>query len=368
MFKTTANIGALREDIDVPRLEAYLKNAAPGIALPITLQQFMHGQSNPTLLINDKNGDMYVLRKKPRGELLSKTAHAVEREYQVISALQGTNVPVPKTYCLCEDTSVVGTPFYIMEFFQGRIFTDPGMPMLPREEKRAAWNSVLQTLAKLHKIDPKQVGLEKYGRPTGFYKRQLATIEKVTQAQSAAKDLDTGEIVGQMPHWQDLQTWFAGHMPPDRTSIVHGDYKIDNCVFHATEPRVIGILDWELSTIGHPLSDLANLLQPHSLPSGNGDGSLSGFMGKEDLGGVPTIQEAHAEYAATAGWNPADDFLFASAFAHLRLAFILQGIAARVARKQASSLKAKHHAKAFPLLAEMAWFTIEEGSEAKTKL
>lgn len=160
--------------------------------------------------------------------------------------------------------------------------------------------------------------LSNYGKASGFYSRQLKTFGKLSPLQGATKSSDNGEAVGPIPHWDSLTTWFDANVPQDRTSIVHGDYKMDNCVFHESEPRVIGILDWELSTIGHPLSDLANLLQPYSLPSG-GDSSLTGFVGRDDIDGIPSLQAAQARYAATAGWNPTVGWTFGQAFAHLRV-------------------------------------------------
>ena len=158
----------------------------------------------------------------------------------------------------------------------------------------------------------------------GFYERQLKTFDKLSPIQAAAVDSDTQLAVGPIPHWQEMTSWFKTHLPADRISIVHGDYKIDNCVFHPIEDKVIGILDWELSTIGHPLSDLANLLQPFGLPSGEAGSSLKGFAGRDDLDGVPTLADAQNHYASTGGWSPAADWTFAEAFAHLRVRRALQ--------------------------------------------
>ncbi|CCG83047.1 Phosphotransferase enzyme family domain protein [Taphrina deformans PYCC 5710] len=361
MFRTTDNIGTLRERIDVDRLQRYVEKAAPSICLPIRLSQFLHGQSNPTLLITDAKDKQYVLQKKPPGELMSQTAHAIEREHTIMSALQDTGIPVPKMHCLCEDETILGTSFYIMEFLKGRIFTDPALPSLSPAEKKACWFSAIDTLAKMHQVDIGSVNLTNYGRASGFYQRQLKTFDKLSPIQAKITDSISGSVVGPIPHWDALTAWFKSHLPEDRTSIVHGDFKMDNCVFHEIEPRVIGVLDWELSTIGHPLSDLANLLQPHGLPSG-GESSLTGFAGRDDLQGVPTLSEAHTRYSAVTQWNPATNWTFAEAFAHLRLAVITQGIAARVARKQASSLKAIHHAQLFKPLGELAWMIIKADS------
>lgn len=181
-----------------------------------------------------------------------------------------------------------------------------------------SWNSAIDNLAKFHLVSPEQVKLSDYGRASAFYSRQLKTFERLSPAQAAVQDTETSELVGSIPHWNETTSWFQKHLPQDRTSLVHGDYKIDNCVFHPTEPYIIGILDWELSTIGHPLSDLANLLQPYSLPTG-GESSLQGFSGRDDIEGIPTLSEAQLRYAKTAKWNPANDWVFAEAFSHLRV-------------------------------------------------
>jgi aminoglycoside phosphotransferase (APT) family kinase protein len=188
----------------------------------------------------------YVLRKKPPGKLLSKTAHSVEREHRIISALSATAVPVPKTYVLCEDSSVLGTPFYIMSFLDGRIIEDPSMPdASSAEERRAMWQDAIRTLAKLHAVDTGAVGLEDFGRRGGFYARQVRTWRTVCNAQASKKDVETGELVGQLPHFDEAMAYFQDprRQPLDWACLVHGDYKIDNLVFHKTEPRVIGILE-----------------------------------------------------------------------------------------------------------------------------
>lgn len=186
------------------------------------------------------------MRKKPPGKLLSKTAHKVEREYRILHALENTDVTVPKTYILCEDDSIIGTPFYIMEFLDGRIFEDFSMPGVGAEERTALWKAAVETLAKFHKVDFKKVGLEKFGKHQGFYSRQIQTWKTICEMQSKAADIETGEPVGQLPHFDDLIRFFQNEklQPNDMATLVHGDYKIDNMVFHKTEPRVIGILEY----------------------------------------------------------------------------------------------------------------------------
>ena len=185
------------------------------------------------------------MRKKPPGKLVSKTAHKVEREYRILHALEHTDVAVPKTYALCEDDSVIGTPFYIMEFLDGRIFEDFLMPGLSAEERNALWKEAVYTLARFHAVDPKKVGLEKFGKASGFYNRQINTWNTICQSQEKVADIETGEPVGRLPHFEEIMRFFKNEklQPKDRTALVHGDYKIDNLVFHKTEPRVIGILE-----------------------------------------------------------------------------------------------------------------------------
>lgn len=259
--------GRVRQPIDVRSLERWISKNVPEIEAPLDIKQvrslhvpalpvdhhahlvahpqFGFGQSNPTYQLTAADSKRYVLRKKPPGTLLSKTAHAVEREYRIIAALAKTDVPVPKAYCLCEDTSVIGTPFYIMEFLDGRIFEDPIIPSVLPDHRRAIWADAVRTLAKLHRIDPRSVGLENFGKPSGFYTRQVTTWRSICDAQAAVRDVETREAVGPLPHFPELMQFFAdeGQQPADRGSLIHGDFKIDNLVFHKTEPRVIGILE-----------------------------------------------------------------------------------------------------------------------------
>lgn len=186
-----------------------------------------------------------MLRKKPPGKLVSKTAHKVEREYRILHALQNTDVPVPRVYCLCEDDAVIGSPFYIMEFLDGRIFTEPDFKDVSAAERAEMWHDAIRTLAKLHRLDPKAIGLESYGKPSGFYDRQIKTFTALGEAQSKTKDVETGREVGEVPRMKELVAFFGEKklQPKDRGVPIHGDYKIDNLVYHKTEPRVIGILE-----------------------------------------------------------------------------------------------------------------------------
>ncbi|KAK7976386.1 oligopeptide transporter 2 [Apiospora arundinis] len=350
--------GLVRQPIDVQSLQGYLAHEAPQIHIPLEIKQFGFGQSNPTYqLTSVSTKKRYVLRKKPTGNLLSKAAHKVEREYRILKALEQTDVPVPKVYCLCEDESVIGTPFYVMEFLDGRIFEDPAILDVPAAERTQLWKAATQTLAKLHRVNYTQVGLHDFGKSESFYNRQLATWTHICSAQEKAKDADTGEPVGRIPHFDDLVRYFSrvSHQPRDRATLVHGDYKIDNLVFHPTDPRVIGILDWEMSTVGHPLSDLAGFVLPYYTAR------LQTKYFRSDTflatPGLPTPQMIVQWYQeVNAGWgDPRPDMEWAVAFAAFRSAAICQGIAARVATRQATSPQAQNYADAFRPFAEFAW-------------
>jgi aminoglycoside phosphotransferase (APT) family kinase protein len=309
-----------------------------------------------------------VLRKKPPGKLISKAAHKVEREHRIIAALGPTDVPVPKTYCLCEDSSVVGTPFYIMEFLDGRIIEDASMPGVSPEERHELWHQAIITLAKFHRVDYRACGLGSYGKSSGFYDRQLETWRQICDAQGSTLDVDTKKPVGKIPHFDDFLSFFRDHdlQPRDRASLIHGDYKIDNLVFHKTEPRVIGILDWEMSTVGHPLSDLANIMHPFYTASMASKYSSSDAFVPGTTPGLPDPETIMGWYRETAGWDPRPEINWAMSFSVFRLSAITQGIAARVATRQASSEQAKAHAEALGPLAEFAWDLVEK-EKAKGK-
>ncbi|KAJ3947873.1 uncharacterized protein N0V96_002109 [Colletotrichum fioriniae] len=377
--------GRVRHPIDQQALERYIEKNVPQIKTPLEIKQFGFGQSNPTYQLTDATNKRFVMRKKPPGKLLSKAAHKVEREHRIIHALEPTDVPVPKAYCLCEDESVVGTAFYIMEFLDGRILEDPAMPEVASpEERKALWKAATLTLAKLHRVAPEDVGLQTFGKKSGFYDRQIQTWTTICNSQAAAVDLETGEKVGDLPHFGEMVAFFSdkNRQPKDRGTLIHGDYKIDNLVFHKTEPRVIGILDWEMSTVGHPLSDLCNFLHPYFTASRAGSGLYAndGFL-PGATPGLPTIEEIVEWYTAEAaqapagspvggGWTPATELSWGAAFSLFRLAGVCQGIAARAAQGQASSEQAKRFAVTRGPLAEFAWELVgrsqaESGGKAK---
>ncbi|KAJ5803604.1 uncharacterized protein N7503_006054 [Penicillium pulvis] len=350
--------GAVRQPIDLPSLERYIDQNVPALKTPLDIKQFGFGQSNPTYQLTTADGKKVVLRKKPPGKLLSKTAHRVEREYQIIKALGGTDVPVPEVFCLCEDNNVIGTPFYIMEFLDGRHFTDPAMPGVSAEERNALWKNAVQTLAKFHSVVPSSVGLEGFGKPTNFFDRQIATFNTISKAQAAVVDADTKEPVGELPYFDDMVRFFAqkSTQPRDRGTLVHGDYKIDNMIFHKTEPRVIGILDWEMATVGHPLSDFCNLSSPWIMEGA--DSQLETFQTGR-VPGLPTREDCMRWYSEVAGYNPAEDVLWGDAFFAFRGSVIMQGIAARFAGRQASSARAGEYAKRAKPFALGAWERVQ---------
>ncbi|KAF2006266.1 phosphotransferase enzyme family domain protein [Amniculicola lignicola CBS 123094] len=359
--------GPIRQPIDIKRLEKYIDDNVPTIKTPISLKQFGFGQSNPTYQLTDSSSAKYVLRKKPPGKLVSKTAHKVEREYRILHALQSTDVPVPKVYGLCEDDSVVGTPFYIMEFLDGRIFIEPHFEGVSKEERTEMWHEAVCTLAKMHRLDPKKIGLEKFGKPTGFYDRQIKTFTTLGEVQSQTKDVDSGNVVGKVPRMDEIVRFFADKkaQPRDRGVPIHGDYKIDNLVYHKTEPRVIGILDWEMSTIGHPLSDLSNLIQPYtytpfSLERRN---AHPAFAESAYTPGLPSRDQCIIWYREVAGWDPAPELPWSTAFAAFRDSIIFQGIASRYAVRQASSEQAKKVGEEMGPTAEICWELVERATE-----
>lgn len=365
--------GRVRQPVDEAALAKFISDNVPEIKVPIDLKQFGFGQSNPTYQITASDGQRFVMRKKPPGKLISKTAHKVEREYRIMHALQHTDVAVPKTYCLCEDDSVVGTPFYIMEFLDGRLYEDFTMPGADAKDREAMWRDAVQTLAKFHAIDYKKVGLEKFGKPSNFYSRQISTWTTICNSQSKAKDIETGEVVGQLRHFEETVRFFKNErlQPKDQTTLVHGDYKIDNLIFHKTEPRVIGILDWEMSTVGHPLSDVCNLLtnfytakHPSEAPIG-----ASSFLPGQTAG-LPQPDQILEWYTSAGGYDARSEVPWGMAFSIWKLAAVCQGIAARYAARQASSEKAKHHAELRKPMADVAWILAKEaGAEnVETKL
>jgi len=317
------------QNLDVAALSKYLSSAIPGFSGELSAEKFAGGQSNPTFKLS-AGGEHYVLRRKPAGELL-KSAHAVDREFRVITALQDTDVPVPRTYVLCEDESVIGSMFYVMEYKEGRILWDPTLPDASGPEERAAiYDAMNLTMASLHNVDVEKVGLADFGRPGNYFERQVNRWSK----QYRASETD------HVPAMETLMEWLPANIPEDDgvVSLVHGDYRLDNMMFHPEEPRVIALLDWELSTLGHPLADLANQCMAWMLPR---DGGIIGLAGVDRTSlGIPTDEEYIARYCERTGRSGIDNWPFYLAFSLFRLAGIVQGIKKRAQIGTASSTEA----------------------------
>jgi aminoglycoside phosphotransferase (APT) family kinase protein len=318
------------QELDTSRLQGYLEDNIPGFGGQILAEKFPGGQSNPTFKLT-AGQNQYVLRRKPPGELL-KSAHAVDREYKVISALRDTDVPVAKTYCLCEDEDIIGSMFYVMEYMEGRVFWDSCLPELDSNAERAAiCDEMNRVLAALHNVDVDAVGLTDFGKPGNYFERQVGRWTKQYRAS------ETEHSVAM----ETLMEWLPANMPTDdgTNSLVHGDYRIDNLMFHPTEPRIIAVLDWELSTLGHPLADLSYQCMAWALPAGGG---ISGLGGVDRAAiGLPSDEEYIAAYCARTGREGIDNWNFYLVFCFFRLAAILQGIKKRALIGTASSAEAR---------------------------
>ncbi|HEV2677375.1 MAG TPA: phosphotransferase family protein [Aliidongia sp.] len=328
---------------DTARLAEYLTQHLEGFSGAVRARQFRGGQSNPTFLIETEQG-RYVLRKKPPGQLLP-SAHMIEREYRVMHALRDSLVPIIGTKLLCEDPSVIGTAFYLMDFAEGRVFRDPALPDMTAGERRAIYGAMSDVMARLHAVDWRAVGLEGFGKPTGYLTRQIALW---TRQYEAAK---TQEI----PAMDALIRWLPAHMPADEaTTIAHGDFRLENLMFHPTEPRVLGVLDWELATIGHPFADVAyNCMIWHLDPA---TPSLGGLKGRDLAAlGIPSEADYLADYARSAGRARIENYPFFLAFAFFRFASIAQGVYARALAGNASAPNALEVGSLAGPLADLGW-------------
>ncbi len=308
---------------DEARLAAWMTANVDGYQGPLRVQQFQGGASNPTFLLTAGDGHLYVLRKKPPGQLLS-SAHQVDREYRVMKALSG-HIPVPVMRALCEDPEVIGATFYVMDYLEGRIFRDATLPGLEPAERAAIYDDLNATLAKLHGVDFEAVGLGDYGRPGNYFERQVARWTR------QYRDAQTEEI----PAMEALIAELPGRIPADQSvTIAHGDYRLENVMYHPTEPRIIAVLDWELSTIGHPLADIAYngfIWRSHS----PGWGSLDGV--DFAASGIPTEEAYVAAYCRRTGREAIADWPFYMAFGIFRLASISQGVYRRILGGNAST-------------------------------
>lgn len=304
-------------DLDVRAVGDWMETALPGYARPHGAVKFAVGQSNPTYRLDTPDGS-YVLRRKPPGQLL-KSAHAVDREFRVQQALAGTRVPVPKMLALCDDDSVIGSMFYLMQHVEGRSIVDPSMPDETPQTRGEIMASLGAVLAAIHDVDLDATGLADYGPPGHFYERQLARWSK----QYRASETDT------LPEIEQLMDWLQTNMPAEdgQRTLVHGDYRIDNLLFDANGSPCLAVLDWELSTLGHPYSDLAGVIMQWQLPPG-GDGRGLAGVDRQSMG-LPSDRDFVAQYCARRGLPEIENFGFYVAFAFFRMAAILQGVKKR---------------------------------------
>ncbi|QHL91781.1 phosphotransferase [Sphingomonas changnyeongensis] len=330
-----------KDRLDEARLTAWCKANVAGFVGPITLSRFKGGQSNPTYRI-DTPGTAYVLRRQPFGPLLP-SAHAVDREYRVIAALHPAGFPVARPYGLCTDPDVIGSMFYVMGLAEGRNLWDGSLPGCTPDERRGLYHAMIDTLADLHALNPAAIGLGDYGKPGNYFERQVARWTK----QYRASETET------IPEMDRLIDWLPRTMPvQDRVSIVHGDYRIDNMIFDAAQPRVVAVLDWELSTLGDPLADFSYLLMNWvTEPEGR-----SGIKGLDlPALGIPTLDEAVARYCARTGRDGLPELNWYFAYNLFRLTGIVQGIKKRIVDGTASSPQAEATAARVPALAAAAW-------------
>ena len=333
------NAGPVREAhrFDEARLDAWMAANVDGYSGALQVCQFKGGQSNPTYWLADRERQ-YALRKKPPGKLL-QSAHAVDREYRVMRALSDTDVPSAKMYALCEDDSVIGTAFFVMEYVQGRIFWNVQLPEVEPEERRAIYEELARVLAAIHSVDLDAVGLSDYGRPDAYVARQVKRWTKQYIASQTAEVEAMNKLI----------EWLPGNIPDDEaTALVHGDYRLDNIIFHPTEPRALAVIDWELSTLGHPLSDLAYtcMLYDVMLPK------IGGLAGVDfENSGIPTEEAFVARYCALLGRDGVPDLNYYKAFSIFRLAAIAQGVYKRSLDGNASSTEAAMFGAAVPHLA-----------------
>jgi aminoglycoside phosphotransferase (APT) family kinase protein len=330
---------------DVARLASWLEASVPDCRGPVAIEQFKGGQSNPTYLVT-AGGMRLVLRRKPPGKLLP-SAHAVDREFRIISALAKTDVPVARASALCLDETVIGTAFYVMAYVEGRVFWEPTLPDLPPSERHAIYDALNDVIARLHRVDYEALGLGDFGRPGNYVRRQ---IERWTK-QYRSSETETIEAMNR------LIEWLPAHVPEDEeTRIVHGDYRLDNVIFHPSEPRILAVLDWELSTLGNPLSDFAYHMMSWRL----GQAAYRGLAG-HDLAAldIPGEDEYRRLYCRRTGRDAIANWDFYMAYNMFRLAGILQGIMGRVVEGTAANARASETGARARAIAEAGWKQVE---------
>ena len=333
-----------RQKFDVAALQEYMHRHVDGFSGDLTIEQFKGGQSNPTFKLT-ADGQCYVLRAKPgpAAKLLA-SAHAIDREFRVMDALHKAGFPAAKQYALCTDESVIGRAFYIMEFVDGRVLWDQSLPGMTNAERAAHYDEMNRVIAQLHTIDYAAIGLAEYGKPGNYFKRQIDRWTKQYKASETEK----------IDAMDNLIEWLPNNIPEgDDTSIVHGDYRLDNMMFHPTEPRILAVLDWELSTLGHPLADFSYHCMSWHIPQGQ----FRGIGGLDHASlGIPSEQDYIAKYCERTGKTiRKEDFTFYLAYNMFRMAGILQGIMKRYVDGTASSEQALKSGQATRPMAEMGW-------------
>ena len=337
-----------RLQFDASALAAYLEPRIDGLSGPLQIEQFKGGQSNPTYAITAADGRRFVLRRKPPGKLLP-SAHAVDREFTVMRALHGVDFPVPRPLALCEDEQIIGTAFFVMDLVEGRVLWDQSLPGMSKAQRRAIWEEMNRVIALLHATDYRAIGLEAFGKSGNYIERQIARWSRQYQASETEP----------MPAMDNLIAWLPANVPPQSgASIVHGDFRLDNMIFHPTEPRILAVLDWELSTLGNPLADFAY----HCMTWRVSPGQFRGLAGVElEALGIPNETDYLATYCRRTGRQPLSEaeWGYYLAFNMFRLAGILQGIAKRAEQGNASSQDAVEAGRRARPLAELGWKQVE---------
>ena len=337
--------------LDIGRLQRYLSQTVPDLGTIESAEKFSGGQSNPTYRLHCENQD-YVMRSKPPGKLL-KSAHAVEREFQVMDALAGSEVPVPAMFHLCEDVDVIGSVFFIMGYENGSIFWDPALPELNTSERISIYEDEIRVLAALHSLDPSRIGLSGFGRPGNYFERQIKRWTDQYRA-SETRSIDAME---------SLMQWLGQEMPDDdgQSALIHGDYRLDNLIMTPDSTRIQAVIDWELSTLGHPLADLAYFCMCLRMPHHE---QIRGLAGVErSTLGIPPEAHMIRQYCALRGIPPISHWSFYLAFSFFRLAAICQGVLKRALEGNASSEQAHQVGALTPLLAELGLDIAMNGEE-----
>jgi aminoglycoside phosphotransferase (APT) family kinase protein len=337
-----------RHRFDVAALQKYLKDRIDGLRGPLQVEQFKGGQSNPTYRVAGADGKEYVLRRKPPGKLLP-SAHAVDREYRVIRALHATGFPVARPYLLCEDESIIGTAFYVMDCVEGRVLWDQSLPGMSRAQRAAIWDELNNVISKLHLVDYRAAGLEGFGKPGNYIERQVGRWTK----QYLASETQTVEAMN------NLIEWLPKNIPPETgTTVVHGDFRLDNAIFHPTEPKILAVLDWELSTLGDPLADFAYHCMSWHIPPG----AFRGIAGLDfEALGIPDEKTYVQSYCRRTGRGAIDPshWDFYIAYNLFRISAILQGILKRVVDGTAASAHARDAGMRAKPMAELGWQQVE---------